>query len=170
MFSDFKSRGFGLEQSQLQTPDRLSRLLLVMSLALYFAVSTGQWDAVANPTVTKKNATPSAKEPEPRPLVLVRQRAAAHRQDGDVRIAAASALGIRMKLMGVQPSRLRRPRLAIEPYVCYGFDKNSMAMNQLNQAQPGDRHHLENDQFVIVGFLDHRHLPIGGADLVTPCE
>ena len=25
MFSDFKSRGFGLEQSQLQTPDRLSR-------------------------------------------------------------------------------------------------------------------------------------------------
>ena len=33
MFSDFKSRGFGLEHSQLQTPDRLSRLLLVMSLA-----------------------------------------------------------------------------------------------------------------------------------------
>jgi hypothetical protein len=54
MFSDFKSRGFGLEQSQLQTPDRLSRLLLVMSLALYFAVSTGQWDAVANPTVDEK--------------------------------------------------------------------------------------------------------------------
>ena len=47
MFSDFKSRGFGLEQSQLQTPDRLSRLLLVMSLARYFAVSTGQWDTAA---------------------------------------------------------------------------------------------------------------------------
>ena len=54
MFSDFKSRGFGLEQSQLQTPDRLSRLLLVMSLALYFAVSTGQWDAVANPDRGRK--------------------------------------------------------------------------------------------------------------------
>ena len=54
MFSDFKSRGFGLEQSQLQTPDRLSRLLLVMSLALYFAVSTGQWDAAANPSVDEK--------------------------------------------------------------------------------------------------------------------
>ena len=54
MFSDFKSRGFGLEQSQLQTPDRLSRLLLVMSLALYFAVSTGQWDAAANPAVDEK--------------------------------------------------------------------------------------------------------------------
>jgi hypothetical protein len=54
MFSDFKSRGFGLEQSQLQTPDRLSRLLLVMSLAIYFAVSTGHWDAVTNPTVDEK--------------------------------------------------------------------------------------------------------------------
>lgn len=54
MFSDFKSAGFGLEQSQRQTPDRLSRLLLVMSLALYFAVSTGQWDAVTNPTVDEK--------------------------------------------------------------------------------------------------------------------
>lgn len=58
MFSDFKSRGFGLEQSQLQTPDRLSRLLLVMSLALYFAVSTGQWDAAANPSADEKK--PSA--------------------------------------------------------------------------------------------------------------
>ena len=54
IFSDFKSRGFGLEQSQLQTPDRLSRLLLVMSLALYFAVSTGQWDATNNPSVDEK--------------------------------------------------------------------------------------------------------------------
>ena len=54
MFSDFKSRGFGLEQSQLQTPDRLSRLLLVMSLALYFAVSTGQWDGATNPSADEK--------------------------------------------------------------------------------------------------------------------
>jgi hypothetical protein len=27
MFSDFKSRGFGLEQSQLRTPDRLARII-----------------------------------------------------------------------------------------------------------------------------------------------
>jgi hypothetical protein len=38
----------------LQTPDRLSRLLLVMSLALYVAVSTGHWDAATNPTVDEK--------------------------------------------------------------------------------------------------------------------
>jgi hypothetical protein len=56
MFSDFKSRGFGLEQSQLRSPDRLARLLLVMSLALYFAVSTGVWDAAATPATDEKKA------------------------------------------------------------------------------------------------------------------
>lgn len=43
MFSDFKSRGFGLEDSQLQRTDRMDRLILVMTLALYWAVSTGMW-------------------------------------------------------------------------------------------------------------------------------
>ena len=46
MFSDFKSRGFGIEDTQLRYADRLDRLILVMALALYVAVSTGQWDAV----------------------------------------------------------------------------------------------------------------------------
>ena len=54
MFSDFKSRGFGLEQTHIQYPDRLARLILVMSLALYWAVSTGMWDHVNNPTPTEK--------------------------------------------------------------------------------------------------------------------
>lgn len=54
MFSDFKSRGFGIEDSQIQHPDRLARLLLVMALALYTAVSTGQWDAQVNPTPAEK--------------------------------------------------------------------------------------------------------------------
>ena len=43
MFSDFKSRGFGLEDSQLQRVDRMDRLILIMALALYWAVSTGMW-------------------------------------------------------------------------------------------------------------------------------
>jgi hypothetical protein len=55
MFSDFKSRGFGLEQTHLRYPDRLARLILVMSLALYWAVSTGMWDQVNNPTPAEKN-------------------------------------------------------------------------------------------------------------------
>ena len=54
MFSDFKSRGFGVEDTQIQHSDRLARLLLVMALALYIAVSTGQWDARTNPTPAEK--------------------------------------------------------------------------------------------------------------------
>ena len=46
MFSDFKTRGFGLKGSQIRYPDRLARLILIMALALYFAVSTKQWNAV----------------------------------------------------------------------------------------------------------------------------
>jgi hypothetical protein len=38
MFSDFKTRGFGLEDSQIRYPDRLARLILVMALALYLGL------------------------------------------------------------------------------------------------------------------------------------
>src|SRR4051794_35219545 len=54
MFSDFKSRGSGIEDTQLRYADRLDRLILVMALALYVAVSTGQWDAVHWPTPSEK--------------------------------------------------------------------------------------------------------------------
>jgi len=56
MFSDFKTRGFGLEDSHLRRPERLDRLILVMALALFWAVSTGMWDAV-------HRATPDEKKP-----------------------------------------------------------------------------------------------------------
>ena len=56
MFSDFKSRGFGIEDTQIRYADRLDRLILVMALALYWAVSTGQWDAVNNSTPSEKKA------------------------------------------------------------------------------------------------------------------
>ena len=56
MFSDFKTRGFGLEDSHIRRPERLSRLLLVMALALVWAVSTGMWDSV-------HHATPDEKKP-----------------------------------------------------------------------------------------------------------
>src|SRR3954468_351389 len=67
MFSDFKSRGFGIEDTQLRYPDRLDRLILVM--ALYVAVSTGQWDAVHHPTPSEKKAprTNRRKSPEAEP-------------------------------------------------------------------------------------------------------
>jgi hypothetical protein len=54
MFSDFKSRGFGLEGSHLQRPDRMARLIMVMALALFWAVSTGMCDAVHDATPDEK--------------------------------------------------------------------------------------------------------------------
>jgi hypothetical protein len=67
MFSDFKSRGFGIEDTQLRYADRLDRLILVM--ALYVAVSTGQWDAVHHPTPSEKKGPPISpgKSPEAEP-------------------------------------------------------------------------------------------------------
>jgi hypothetical protein len=44
MFSDFKSRGFGLAQSQIRKPERLERLILIMTIAMYWAVSSGAYD------------------------------------------------------------------------------------------------------------------------------
>lgn len=41
MFSDFKSRGFSLMQTHIRLADRLGRLVLVLSIALHWAVSTG---------------------------------------------------------------------------------------------------------------------------------
>ena len=54
MFPDFRSRGFGIEQTQIHYPDRVGRLILVMALALYWAVSTGMWDAAENPSLAEK--------------------------------------------------------------------------------------------------------------------
>ena len=54
MFSDFKTRGFNLEASQIERTDRLDRLVLVLALALYWAVSTGLWDATENRTPVEK--------------------------------------------------------------------------------------------------------------------
>lgn len=50
LFSDYKSRGFDLEATQLRAPDRLDRLLLIMALALHWCVRVGQEDACDHPT------------------------------------------------------------------------------------------------------------------------
>ena len=43
-----------LEASQIERTDRLDRLVLVLALALYWAVSTGLWDAIENRTAVEK--------------------------------------------------------------------------------------------------------------------
>src|SRR5918993_813042 len=54
MFSDFKTRGFNLEASQIERTDRLDRLVLGLSFALFLAGSTGMWDATENRTPAEK--------------------------------------------------------------------------------------------------------------------
>ena len=68
MFSDFKSRGFGLQQTHLRYPDRLARLILVMALALYWAVSTGIVGPRQQPSPCRK------KHPDRRTAKLARGR------------------------------------------------------------------------------------------------
>ena len=88
MFSDFKSRGFGIEDTQLRYPDRLDRLILVM--ALYVAVSTGQ--AVHHPTPSKKKPRGPTEESRPKQNLLVHPRTPPHRQVDAILPAAASTL------------------------------------------------------------------------------
>ncbi len=57
-FSDFKSRGFDLEASQLEHAERLERLILIMSLAMYWCVRVGRDDALHCPTPLEKKRTP----------------------------------------------------------------------------------------------------------------
>lgn len=42
MFADFKSRGFRFQDTHLQRPERISRMLLVLTLALTWATANGQ--------------------------------------------------------------------------------------------------------------------------------
>lgn len=60
MFSDYKSRGFGLMQSQIQRPDRLEKLILIMAIAMYWAVSCGLEEEAAS------RQNPGSKKPPAR--------------------------------------------------------------------------------------------------------
>ncbi|GAB4187747.1 MAG: hypothetical protein Tsb0015_06830 [Simkaniaceae bacterium] len=41
LFSDMKTRGFGITKTHLKESDRIERLMLILSVASYWAVSTG---------------------------------------------------------------------------------------------------------------------------------
>jgi hypothetical protein len=43
MFSDFKSRGFSIMHTQIRLADRMDRLIMILSIALHWAVSVGLW-------------------------------------------------------------------------------------------------------------------------------
>lgn len=56
LFSDFKSRGFGITQTHLQHTVRIERLILILTLALFWAVSTGMQPSVKRQTQKKRSA------------------------------------------------------------------------------------------------------------------
>jgi hypothetical protein len=90
MFSDFKSRGFGIQDTQIQHPDRLARLLLVMALAIYTAVSTGQPGRTRHPP--KKRCEASAEKGRAVENLILYQRSTMHRPPHTQRLATASTL------------------------------------------------------------------------------
>jgi hypothetical protein len=60
MFSDFKTRGFSLESSQMKLQSHLDRLILMVSIALYWGVSTGHWVTQNETSVHQKKLQTSA--------------------------------------------------------------------------------------------------------------
>ena len=78
-FSDFKGRGFDLEDSQLEHADRLEKLILIMALAMHWCVRVGLEDALNRPT----------------PLEKKRKRKAIHNTGVLRNSSAASFLGLR---------------------------------------------------------------------------
>jgi hypothetical protein len=58
-FSDFKSRGFNLEETHLEASGRLDRLILLMALAMHWCVTIGRDDALSHPTPTEKKPSNS---------------------------------------------------------------------------------------------------------------
>ena len=96
MFSDFKSRGFGVEDPHIHYSERLGRLVLVMALALH--VSTGLGDARHHPTPSEK--IPVKKRPErstqescARQNILVDPLHPAHRQNPSSLPALTTSMG-----------------------------------------------------------------------------
>jgi hypothetical protein len=59
LFGALKSRGFNLEDTRLQDPERISRLLALLALAFTWAFVVGQWQVVVKELKLKKHGYPS---------------------------------------------------------------------------------------------------------------
>lgn len=58
LFGALKSRGFNLEDTRLQDPERLERLLALLALAFTWAFVVGQWQAAVKELKLKKHGYP----------------------------------------------------------------------------------------------------------------
>ena len=55
LFGCFKTRGFCLESTHLQDPERLSRMIALLTIALCWAFRTGEWLAQQQPILIKSH-------------------------------------------------------------------------------------------------------------------
>jgi Transposase DDE domain len=58
LFAALKSRGFNLEDTRIQDPERLSRLLVLLALAFSWAFVVGLWQASVKELKLKKHGYP----------------------------------------------------------------------------------------------------------------
>lgn len=56
MFSDFKSKGFSITKTHLRHADRIEKLILILTIALYWAVSTGMETEISKHTQKNSSA------------------------------------------------------------------------------------------------------------------
>src|SRR4051794_332311 len=130
MFSHFKSRGFGIEDTQPRYADRLDRLILVM--ALYVAgpgpLCRGPWPSMSRsppasgtPFITRPRAKKKSRGPteegRPRQNLLVYPWAPPHRQVDAIGPTASSTLERASKLID---AKVRDPKIrpqAMKPHV-----------------------------------------------------
>lgn len=54
LFSDMKTRGFNITKTQLRDPRRIERLILILTIACYWAVSTGMQPRQSKKRISKK--------------------------------------------------------------------------------------------------------------------
>jgi Transposase DDE domain len=58
LFGALKSRGFNLEETRLQDPERISRLLALLAIAFTWAFVVGEWQAAVKELKLKKHGYP----------------------------------------------------------------------------------------------------------------
>lgn len=59
MFSDLKTRGFSVTKTQLTTPDRIERLLMILAFAMFFSVLVGTRPPIKIPSKKQKRSLTS---------------------------------------------------------------------------------------------------------------
>jgi hypothetical protein len=107
MFSDVKSRGFGLEDTRRRCPERVARLVLILTLAMYWCVETGYRDAHESPTPLEKNCRANRSRAlelsQARPLLPVVVSARPEKAPAPGRARASVAMLRSPRCPGLQP-------------------------------------------------------------------